>query len=171
MCCLIATSLLIQCLMLKFGLYKIVSLRKLRLMKTRLTRPFSIARTIVACLVACVFFSQSSLVASAHQRMTHINLGSIATEQGTDTTICDGGLGNAANKSGSHIHQSDCCVFCQMSNSDDNPSSILQFAEVIDILKPTAKETVSPSWLEYRPIAPQSIGLKSSWSAQAPPQA
>lgn len=103
--------------------------------------------------------------------MTHINLGSIATEQGTDTTICDGGLGNAANKSGSHIHQSDCCVFCQMSNSDDNPSSILQFAEVIDILNPIAKENMTLSWFEYRSIAPQNIGLKSSWSAKAPPQA
>ena len=139
-------------------------------MKTRSAIFCSLARVLLTCLVTFVFFSQNVLVVAAHQRASHTVIGAGIT-RADSPVICASNVIDAAKKSGSPIHQSDCCVFCQVSNSDDNPSAVLEFAKVIAVLAPTAKSQEPISWMEYRPIAPQSIGLKSSWSAQAPPQA
>ena len=133
----------------------------------------SLVRTAITCVLACVFIFQTSLVVSAHQRMHHGPIGIDATISGKleASPICANGFTDSSNKSGSHLHQSDCCLFFQVSYDSDNASSIIQFAKVIAILAPIAKEQEPSSWMEYRPIDPGIIGLKNSWSAQAPPQA
>ena len=133
----------------------------------------SLARTAIMCALACVFIIQTSLVVSAHQRMSHASLGVYATISGQleASPTCANRLTNSANKSGSHLYQVDCCLFCQASHYDDNASSVIEYAKVVAILAPIAKEQDSTSWIEYHSIDPVIIGLKSSWSAQAPPQA
>ena len=133
----------------------------------------SLARTAITCVVACVFIFQTSLVVSAHQRMHHSSFGVDATVVGQPeaSPICANALTGEDQKSGSHLHQSDCCLFCQASNDNDNPSSVIEHAKVVAILVPMAEERDPISWMEFHPLAPQSIGLRSSWSAQAPPQA
>ena len=133
----------------------------------------SLARTAITCVLACVFIFQTSLVVSAHQRMHHAPIGFDATISGQldASPICSNPLTAGDQKSGSHLIQSDCCVFCQLSQDSDNASSVIVFAKVIAILTPIAKEQEPSSWMEYRPIDPGIIGLKNSWSAQAPPQA
>ena len=133
----------------------------------------SVARTAITGVLACVFIFQTSLVVSAHQRIHHAPIGIDATISGQleASLICSTPLTGGDQKSGSHLNQSDCCVFCQVSNDSDNASSVIEFAKVIAILAPIAKEQEPSSWMEYRPIDPGIIGLKNSWSAQAPPQA
>lgn len=131
-----------------------------------------LARNILVCLMACVFFSQSTLVVSAHQMMSHkaseiSDISKISFEFGQN---CQNDR-SSGNKPASHINSADCCLFCQPSDSGLDPSEILEFAKVVAILVPVSEDSDLSSHLEYRPIVRASVGLKSSWSAQAPPQA
>lgn len=133
----------------------------------------SLVRTAIACVLACVFIFQTSLVVSAHQRTHHAPIGFDVTISGQldASPICSNALTGSDQKSGSHLNQSDCCLFCQLSHDSDNAGSVIVFAKVIATLAPIAKELEPSSWMEYRPMNPSIIGLKNSWSAQAPPKA
>lgn len=139
-------------------------------MRTRFTKSFSFARVVVTCLVMCVFFAQSALVASVHQGEQHH-----ATASGklvaSSSQNCQGDSADSGNRSGSHIHHSDCCQFCQSSVDEFDYLAVLESAQVIAVLMPPEDGTVYASRYERAVAGSELNGLKSTWSAQAPPKA
>lgn len=94
-----------------------------------------------------------------------------SVEQGVFTAFCENGATDAGKNSGSNSYKEDCCLFCQGYGGKDDPNAILALAKVVAVLAPLMNELVPRSWTEFRPLTPESIGLRSSWAAQAPPRA
>ena len=139
-------------------------------MKSSSTRSFPISRMLIAWLVLGVFFAQSALVASAHQSQMHSTTISGKLVAGS-TQNCQGNLADSGSRSGSQIHQSDCCQFCQSSADESGYLDVLGLAQVIAVLMPPEIESVYVSRYERAAAVSELIGLKSTWSAQAPPKA
>ena len=139
-------------------------------MKSSFTRSFPISRILIAWLVLGVFFTHSVLVASAHQRQMHAStdVGKllVGASQNCQSDRADFGSGSK-----SHIHQSDCCQFCQSALDDQSYLDVLGLAEIVAILMPPAKESVFVSRFERAVAVSELNGLRSTWSAQAPPKA
>ena len=144
-----------------------------RLMKSRLVILRHLSNARLACMMACVFLLQGLFIAPTVQHMKHDRAGfaMASVEQAAFTAVCENDETDAAKNSGSTSFEAGCCLFCQVYSGDDNPSAVLALAKVVAVLAPLMNELVPRSWTEFRPLTPESIGLRSSWAAQAPPLA
>ena len=136
----------------------------------RFTKAASFFRAVVTCLVMCVFFVQSTLVVSAHQSQMHSTTALVKLVAGS-LQNCKSDLTKSGSHSGSHIHQSDCCQFCQSSLNEFSYLDVLGLAQIIAILTPSKLQSSYVPRYERAVVGSELNGFKSTWSAQAPPKA
>lgn len=140
-------------------------------MKMRATRNSVLTRVVLVCLLACAIFSQGVFNASAHQgSATRILNVSVSKAIGLSAVLpgCEKSTSGDTNAPTQHNSKMECCAACLSSDAEDTLTALVNYAKIIALLTPSSDEGSVVAWTDPATCLDQR-GLKSSWSAQAPP--
>ena len=140
-------------------------------MKMRATRNAIFTRVVFVCLLACAIFTQGVFNASAHQggatRMLNVSASKVI---GVKAVLpgCEQNSSGDTNAPAQHSFKMECCAACLSSDTENTLTALVSYAKIIALLTPSSDEGAVVAWTDPPSYLGQR-GLKSSWSAQAPP--